>query len=78
MESKLKKKKVRIFKDIHSSGHASREDIRELIELVKPKHVIPAHGGPDKVEPLIDLAVEMGYKRGKTAHLMKNKKVIEI
>ena len=30
--------------DIHSSGHAPREEIKEAIRLIKPKYLIPAHG----------------------------------
>ena len=44
LENKLKKHGVRIFKDIHVSGHAAREDLRDLINLVQPKNLIPAHG----------------------------------
>jgi ribonuclease J len=29
---------------VHSSGHAYRDELRELIELVKPKFFIPIHG----------------------------------
>lgn len=78
MELKLKKKNVRMFKEIHASGHCSREDLREMINLVKPEHVIPAHAENKVVMPLIDLAVEMGYKKGKTVHLMNDERVLEL
>jgi len=70
MEKKLHGAGVRIFKDIHVSGHASREDLRDFINMVNPEHVIPAHGDKQKLENLADLAVEMGYKHGKTVHVM--------
>ena len=38
--------------------------------MVNPEHVIPAHGDKQKLENLADLAVEMGYKHGKTVHVM--------
>ncbi|MBI2137980.1 RNase J family beta-CASP ribonuclease [Candidatus Woesearchaeota archaeon] len=44
LEEKLHQHRVRIFKDIHVSGHASKEDLRDLINMVKPKHIVPAHG----------------------------------
>jgi ribonuclease J len=30
--------------DIHSSGHAPREELKLVMKLVKPKFVVPAHG----------------------------------
>ncbi|MDP3765511.1 MAG: MBL fold metallo-hydrolase RNA specificity domain-containing protein, partial [Nanoarchaeota archaeon] len=63
---------VRIFKDIHQSGHAAREDMRDLINLVKPQHIIPAHGEPRMLNALADLAVEMGYKKEQNVHVMGN------
>jgi ribonuclease J len=30
--------------DIHTSGHANREDLKLLLSLVKPKYLIPIHG----------------------------------
>ena len=30
--------------DIHSSGHAPKEDIKLVIELLKPKYLMPVHG----------------------------------
>jgi ribonuclease J len=72
LEDQLKTYGVRIFRDIHVSGHASREDLRDLFNLVKPKHIIPAHGNQDMKEALADLAVEKGYKVGKTVHLVND------
>ncbi len=78
METRLKKKKSRIFRDLHVSGHGGREDLREFLKIVKPLHVIPSHGGFDKTQPMEDLAIEMGWQHGKTCHLMKNGDVLEI
>ena len=78
LESNLKNFNVRIFKDVHQSGHAAREDMRDLINLVKPKHIIPAHGNAIMKSALLDLAVEMGYKNGTNVHLMKDGERIKI
>lgn len=72
LEANLKNFNVRIFKDIHQSGHAAREDLRDLINLVKPQHIIPAHGELKMTSALADLAVEMGYKKGQNVHVMRN------
>jgi len=60
---------VRIFKDVHVSGHGAREDHRDLIELVKPKHIIPSHAGKEKAQHVVDLGKQLGYK---DVHIMKN------
>ncbi len=71
MEEKLKKFGVRIYKDIHVSGHGSREDIRDLINMLNPEHVIPSHGHHKLTAPTAELAAEMGFQK-KTIHQMKN------
>ncbi len=72
LENQLRRYKVRIFRDIHSSGHASREDLRDLINMVRPEHIIPAHGDFTMISALTDLAIEMGYELGKSVHIMQN------
>ena len=71
LEAELKSFGVRLFKDIHQSGHAAREDLRDLIKLVKPRHVIPAHGDKSMEKALAELAFEEGYKANKV-HIMKD------
>jgi len=63
LENKLKKKNVRIFTDIHVSGHAAREDLRDILHIIRPKIIIPAHGEREKREPMIELAQELGYNK---------------
>jgi ribonuclease J len=77
LEEKLMHKKVRIFKDIHVSGHACREDHRDFIKMLNPQHVIPSHGPKEKTEHLANLAKEMGYSED-NIHLMEDKKIIKI
>lgn len=71
LENELKEYGVRIFKDIHQSGHAAREDLRDLIKLAKPKNIIPAHGSKEMERALAELAFEEGYKAG-NVHIMKD------
>lgn len=78
MDKKLRSKGVRIQTDVHVSGHGGREDLRDLVEMLQPKHIIPAHGSLKQEAPMIDLATELGYKFHENAHLSSNGKVIKI
>jgi ribonuclease J len=78
LDSRLRRQGVRIQTDIHVSGHGGREDLRDLLEMLKPQHLIPAHGSLKQEAPLIDLAKEMGYKFQENSHLSSNGKVIKI
>ena len=77
MDKKLRSKGVRVQTDIHVSGHPSREDLRELLKIFKPEHLIPAHGSLQQETPLIELANEFGYKFGETSHLSSDGKVLK-
>ncbi len=77
LEDALRNYKVRIFKDIHVSGHAAREDLRDLINIVKPVNIIPGHGNPEQSIALHDLAREMGYKKS-NIFLLENGQRIKI
>jgi len=78
LEASLRSFNTRIFKDIHQSGHAAREDLRDLINLVKPQHIIPAHGELKMTSALAGLAVEMGYAKGQNVHIMQNGERIKL
>lgn len=77
LEEKLRAKRVRIFKDIHVSGHAAREELRDLLDMVMPQHIIPAHGYPDMMESMKELAGEMGYDTEKV-HMLGNGQKVRI
>lgn len=72
LEQDLKAIGVRIFKDIHVSGHGGYEDIRDLLRMTKPRHVIPAHAEKKGVDAFVELAKELGYAN-KQIHPFKNK-----
>ncbi|MBS3123817.1 RNase J family beta-CASP ribonuclease [Candidatus Woesearchaeota archaeon] len=61
LESQLQAKGVRIFRDIHVSGHASREDHRDLLTFLHPQFVLPAHSTLDRAKHIASLAFEEGY-----------------
>ena len=78
MDSRLRKRGVRIQTDVHVSGHGGREDLRDLVEMLKPQHIIPAHGTLKQETPMIDLAGELGYKFHENAHLCSDGKLTKI
>ncbi len=77
MEEKLRKRKARLFRDVHVSGHAGREDLRDILRILNPRNVIPSHGGIDKTGPMADLCREMGFGKNQI-HLMKNRQVLKL
>jgi len=78
MDKKLRMKGVKVQTDVHVSGHGGREDMRELIMMLKPKHVVPAHGSLQQEAPMIELCSELGYKFGDTSHLSSNGKLLNL
>jgi ribonuclease J len=78
MDKKLRSIGVRLQTDVHVSGHGGREDLRDLIEMLKPEHIIPAHGSLEQEAPMIDLSVELGYKFDENVHLSSNGKVVKV
>lgn len=72
LDRRFKKFGVRIFDNVHVSGHAGREDMRDLISIVNPEHIIPSHGSTQQLLPAMELSGELGYVPGKTCHLMQN------
>jgi ribonuclease J len=78
MEAELKHKKVRIFRDIHVSGHGAREDQRDLINLIDPEILLPAHSEIKVTEQFLELAEEMGYRENEDVFLLKNGHKMEI
>lgn len=78
LDEKLKKKGVRIFNNVHTSGHAGREDLRDFVNMIDAEHIFPAHAEPEKRKPMVELCNELGYKTDKDVHLMINGGVIKI
>lgn len=52
---------------VHVSGHASRDELQQMIELTRPEFVIPTHGEHRHLALYADLAVETGIPRKKIA-----------
>lgn len=72
MERRLKSSGARIYSEAHVSGHAGREDHRDFIRMLKPQHIIPAHGDLSMLSAYGELAEEEGYRIGKNVHILRN------
>ncbi len=79
MVDELLKKGVHVFRHesrevdgigpLHVSGHASREEYAEMIDMLKPKFFIPIYGDFTAKKYHIDLAIEQGIPRASTLNV---------
>ncbi len=61
---------------VHVSGHASQEEIKLLLHLVKPRYLIPVHGEMRMLKQHKRLAVEVGMDERQIA-LVENGRIVE-
>jgi len=61
--------------EIHVSGHASREELKLVHNLVKPKYFVPIHGEYRHLVKHQQLAIEMGLPRENTLVLENGHKL---
>jgi ribonuclease J len=76
LEAKLRSYGARIFKGAHVSGHAAREDLRDLLMMIKPKKIIPAHSEKKVAQEVVGLAEELGYKKEDVLVVGNGKKIV--
>ncbi len=62
---------------VHVSGHAYREELREMIRLVQPKYFVPVHGEYRQLDEHRRLAIETGIPRDR-CFLLEDGDVLEI
>ncbi|MDG2306177.1 MAG: ribonuclease J [Candidatus Binatia bacterium] len=48
---------------VHVSGHAYKDELREMIQITKPKYFVPVHGEYRHLAAHRDLAADMGIPR---------------
>jgi ribonuclease J len=61
---------------VHVSGHASAEEMKMMMQLVKPKYLIPVHGELRMLKQHAALAEEIGFSADDIA-VVENGRVIE-
>ena len=49
LERKLIHEGVKFIKDVHASGHASKIELKEFIDMIDPEIVLPAHSDNSKI-----------------------------
>ena len=79
MVDELLKKGVHVFRHetrevdgigpLHVSGHASRDEYAEMIEMLKPKFFIPIYGDFTAKRYHVELAIEHGIPRASTLNV---------
>jgi ribonuclease J len=62
---------------IHVSGHASQEELKLLLNMVKPKHFIPIHGELRQLKRHGQLAVEVGIPE-ENVLVVENGQIVEL
>ena len=62
---------------LHVSGHASQEEMKLLINLVRPKHFVPMHGELQMLKRHAMLAEEMGIA-SEDIQVVENGQVVEL
>jgi ribonuclease J len=63
--------------DVHTSGHGHQEDLKMMMSLIKPDHLVPVHGNHYMRRAHGDLGLSMGIPE-ENIHMMDNGNVIEV
>jgi ribonuclease J len=63
--------------EVHVSGHAQRDDLKQLLDLIRPKYLQPIYGDFYSLKSHRDLAIEAGMKKDNIL-LTDNGRIIEI
>ncbi|MDY6766113.1 MAG: MBL fold metallo-hydrolase [Candidatus Nanohaloarchaea archaeon] len=78
VEKTMRENGARVEVDVHSHGHGMREDQRDMLRMLDPDHVIPAHGTTEKLAACASLAMEEGYVLEEDVHISQNGHTVEI
>jgi len=78
LETKLKMQGARLFKGAHVSGHAAREDHRDIIKMINPEKIVPTHGTLAMLASYAELAESEGYVLNRDLFLIRNGQRVEV
>jgi len=62
LEQTLRKSGVKIYTDIHQSGHAAKEELKEVIAALKPERIFPTHGDMDQKKSFKETCDKIGIE----------------
>ena len=62
--------------DVHAGGHGRKEDLRHMIELVRPKYLIPVHGNFYMLKIHAEIGQALGIPEKNTL-ILENGNVVE-
>ena len=63
--------------DIHAGGHARQDELKKMIEIIKPKFFIPIHGQYSMLVSHVDLAHQTGLSEKNTL-IVENGQIINL
>lgn len=63
--------------DIHAGGHAQQEELKLMINLIRPKFLIPIHGQYSMLQAHADLAEQLGMPKQNIV-IANNGQIIEV
>ncbi|HEC21043.1 MAG TPA: ribonuclease J [Candidatus Peregrinibacteria bacterium] len=63
--------------DVHTSGHGSQEDLKLMLNLIRPKYLVPIHGELRMREAHKEIATSLGMEE-RNAVLLDNGNILEI
>lgn len=63
--------------DTHTSGHAGQEELRLMLQLIKPKYFVPVHGEYRMLQIHADIGVQCGVKPENT-FVLENGQVLAL
>ncbi|MFH1127042.1 MAG: RNase J family beta-CASP ribonuclease [archaeon] len=78
LEQNLREQGVRMLHHVHVSGHARREDHRDMLRMLSPEYVFPNHGETERLASYASLAMDEGYRIGDTVRILYNGAVVDL